>query len=155
MRKPCGTVTARDHHALTSAFLTKFYGTSIGSSMNDPTPTVTGQAGGGHLGEVRAFLIKYYGSGGQHQGLDTPLHTVTAKARFGLVMVDGEPYQIDDIGMRMLQPHELFRAQGFPETYEINPENSLTKEEQVSLAGNSVCPQVVEAIVRENARVTA
>jgi DNA (cytosine-5)-methyltransferase 1 len=145
-----GTVTARDHHALTAAFLTKFYGTSVGAPAAAPLPTVTGQ--GNHLGEVRAFLMKYYGADGraQQQSLFDPLHTVTSKARFGLVMVHGEPYEIVDIGMRMLQPHELFAAQGFPEWYDIRPEHNgkpLTKEDQTALAGNSVCPQVAERIV--------
>jgi len=152
LRRPMGTVTARDHHALTTAFLTKFYGTAVGSSMDSPVPTVTGQAWGGHLGEVRAFLVKYYGTA-IGASLDEPLHTLTSKARFGLVMVEGEPYEIADIGMRMLQPHELYRAQGFPEGYEIDPEYNgrrLTKTAQIALVGNSVCPQVAEAVVRAN-----
>jgi DNA (cytosine-5)-methyltransferase 1 len=88
-------------------------------------------------------------------GLDEPLDTVTTRDRFGLVMVDGEPYQIADIGMRMLQPHELFAAQGFPAHYNIAPEfngKPLTKTAQIALAGNSVCPPVAAAIVGANAR---
>lgn len=154
LRHTIGTVTARDHHALTAAFLTKFYGTNIGADLRAPLPTVTsgGGHGGGHLAEVRAFLLKYYGAEGrgQAQGLSDPLHTVTTKARFGLVTIHGEQYAIADIGMRMLQPHELFAAQGFPDEYEIAPEfngKPLTKTAQIELAGNSVCPQVAEAIV--------
>lgn len=155
LERPIGTVTAQDHHALTTAFLTKFYGTSTGSRCDTPLPTVTagGGRGGGHLAEVRAFLVKYYGNGGQQQGLFDPLHTVTAKARFGLVYVHGEPYQIADIGMRMLQPHELFAAQGFPESYEIAPEfrgKPLTKTAQIRLAGNSVAPPPAKALVAAN-----
>lgn len=153
LAQPVGTVTARDHHALTSAFLTKFYGTArAGSSMEAPVPTITGQAGGGHLGEVRAFLVKYFGTT-VGSSIDEPVHTLTSKAKFGLVMVAGEPYQIVDIGMRMLQPHELYRAQGFPDGYEIAPEYNggpISKTEQIRLAGNSVCPQVAEAVVRAN-----
>jgi DNA (cytosine-5)-methyltransferase 1 len=156
--RPLGTVTAWDHHALTAAFLSKHYGTSkSGAGVDRPMPTVT--AGGNHLAEVRAFLIKYYGAQtAQQQGLFDPRHTVTAKARFGLVMVHGEPYQIVDIGMRMLQPHELFAAQGFPDWYDIRPEHNgkpMTKEAQTSLAGNSVCPPVAEAIVAANAMASA
>lgn len=161
-RRPLGTVTARDHHALTAAFLTKFYGTSTGAPLQLPLPTVTsgGQRGGGHLAEVRAFLIKYYGAGGRAQTLPLfdPLHTVTTKARFGLVTIQGETYQIADIGMRMLQPHELFAAQGFPDDYEIAPEHNgkpLTKTAQIALAGNSVCPQVAEAVVAANVGAAA
>ena len=146
-----GTITARDHHALTAAFLTKFYGTAVGAQLELPMPTVTGQ--GQHLAEVRAFLLKYYGSGSQAQDAREPLHTVTAKARFGLVEVHGQAYQIVDIGMRMLQPRELFNAQGFPTDYEIAPEingKAMTKEAQIRLAGNSVCPDVAEALVVAN-----
>jgi DNA (cytosine-5)-methyltransferase 1 len=74
-------------------------------------PTI--QAEGTHIGEVRAFLIKYFGTD-QDPRLEEPLHTVTSKDRFGLVTIHGEPYQIVDIGMRMLTPRELFRARGLP-----------------------------------------
>jgi len=155
VERTLGTVTARDHHALSAAFLTKFYGTSTGSPAQLPLPTVTANGrGGGHLAEVRAFLIKYYGAdSGQQQQLFDPLHTVTTKARFGLVTILGEQYEIVDIGMRMLQPHELFAAQGFPHDYDIAPEHNgrpLTKTEQTALAGNSVCPQVAQALVSAN-----
>ena len=154
VRRPLGAVTARDHHALTAAFLTKYYGTSTGSDLRAPLPTVTagGGKGGGHLAAVRAFLVKYYGEG-RAQSLADPLHTVTSKARFGLVTIHGVDYEIADIGMRMLQPHELFAAQGFPPDYEIAPEHNgrpLTKTAQIALAGNSVCPQVAEAVVAAN-----
>ena len=151
-----GTVTAKDHHALTSAFLTKFYGTSTGASCYSPVPTITagGGKGGGHLAEVRAFLMKYHGGERQRvMALDEPMRTVDTANRFGLVLVAGQPYRIVDIGMRMLQPHELFAAQGFPADYEIAPEfngKPLTKTAQIALAGNSVCPQVAEAVVAAN-----
>jgi DNA (cytosine-5)-methyltransferase 1 len=151
--RPASTVTARDHHALTTAWLTKFYGTSTGAAAGAPVPTVTagGGHGGGHLAEVRAFLVKYYGATvGQQQSLFDPLHTVTTVARFGLVMVHGEPYEIADIGMRMLSPRELFAAQGFPPDYAIAPEfrgRTLTKTSQIELAGNSVCPPVAQALI--------
>jgi DNA (cytosine-5)-methyltransferase 1 len=156
LHKPLGTVVAGGQkHALVSAFLTKFYGTAIGASVEAPLPTVT--ANGQHLAEVRAFLVKYYGSDGspvaQQQELFAPLHTVTTKARFGLVTVHGEQYEITDIGLRMLSPGELFAAQGFPRDYVIAPHfrgRPLPKVAQVALAGNSVCPDVAEAVVRAN-----
>lgn len=148
--RPLGTVTAQDHHALSAAFLTKFYGTSTAAPVQMPLPTVTG--GGQHLAAVRAFLVGYYSQGGSRQmSLLDPLHTLTAKARFGIVHVHGEPYQIVDIGMRMLQPHELFAAQGFPPSYVIAPTfngRPMTKTAQIELCGNSVVPQIAEAIVR-------
>jgi DNA (cytosine-5)-methyltransferase 1 len=99
-----------------------------------------------------AFLQKYYGTDQDPSVRDEPLHTVTTKDRFGLVTVDidGEPYVITDIGMRMLTPRELFRAQGFPDSYVIDrkPDGSpITKTEQVSKCGNSVCPPMAAPLV--------
>ena len=142
-----GTVTGVDHHGLVSAHLTKFYGSSAaGQALDEPAPTVTagGNRGGGHAGLVAAFLTKFYGTGGQHQRVDEPLHTVPTVDRFGLVTVDldGEPWVIADIGMRMLQPRELARAQGFDDSYVLTG----TKREQVARIGNSVCPPVARAL---------
>ncbi len=149
-----GTVTGRDHHGLAAAFLTKFYGTSVGADARAPMPTVTANdRGGGHLAEVRAFLMKYHGGSPRVGDLFDPLRTIDTANRFGLVVVHGVEYRIVDIGMRMLQPHELFAAQGFPEDYEIAPEHNgkpLTKTAQTRLAGNSVCPPAAQAIVRSN-----
>ncbi len=65
--------------------------------------------------------MTYYGNGDDvGQRLDEPLRTITTKDRFGIVTVQGQEYQIIDIGMRMLEPHELFKAQGFPEDYIID-----------------------------------
>ena len=163
---PLSTVTSSDHHSLVTAklespaqmsFLAKLYGTSTAASVDAPLPTVT--AGGQHLAEVRAFLVKYYGSDGspesQQQRLFDPLHTVTTKARFGLVTIHGEEYAITDIGMRMLSPRELFNAQGFPVDYTIDLDfrgKPLTKTAQIELAGNSVCPPAAEALVAANVR---
>jgi DNA (cytosine-5)-methyltransferase 1 len=151
-----GTVTTQDHHALTAAFLTRFQGKSVGAVLEEPMPTVVGKA---HLGEVRAFLTKFYGTS-TGSDLQMPLPTVTSGGgrgggHLGLVTIHGEPYEIVDIGMRMLQPHELFAAQGFPSDYVIDaPFNGrrLNKTEQTALAGNSVPCQVAEAIVASNAR---
>lgn len=145
------TVTARDHHALVTSHLVKLKGTCLdGQPVDVPLHTI--QAGGNHYGEVRAFLLKYYGTD-QNPRLDGPLSTVTTKDRFGLVTVHGQDYQIVDIGMRMLQPRELFRAQGFKDHYIIDPMfngKPLTKEAQVEKCGNSVSPDVSEALVNAN-----
>lgn len=154
-----GTVTAKDHHSLAACWLEKFYGSArAGADVQLPLPTVTANGrGGGHLAEVRAFLVKYYGTA-NGQALTDPLHTVTALARFGLVMVYGEPYQIVDIGMRMLQPRELFNAMGFHPGYIIDPTfngKPLTKTAATSLAGNAVCCQVAQKLVEANMRSAA
>jgi DNA (cytosine-5)-methyltransferase 1 len=106
------------------------------------------------MAEVRAFLLKYYGTD-QDPRLEEPLHSVTTKHRFGLVtvMVEGEEYVIVDIGMRMLEPRELFNAQGFPPDYIIDRDaqgRPLTKTAQVAKCGNSVSPPVAKALAAAN-----
>jgi DNA (cytosine-5)-methyltransferase 1 len=85
------------------------------------------------------------------------MHTVTARDRFGLVTVAGDEYQIADIGLRMLSPRELFKAQGFPDSYitEWGIDHNgrrihLTKSAQVRMCGNSVCPPLAAALIRAN-----
>lgn len=154
LERPLGTVTTQDHHSLTAAWLVSHYGESVGRSLDAPAPTVTA-GGGGHHGLVRAFLVKYYGTGAP-QPIGRPLDTVTTRDRFGLVTVEGRDYEIADIGMRMLVPRELFRAQGFGDHYVIDPAfngKPLTKTEQIAKAGNSVCPPLSEAITRANVRL--
>ncbi len=158
VEQPLGTVVAGGaKHALVSALLTKHFGGVVGQPITAPASTITARdhhalttvtlGSGKRTAEVRAFLVKYYGSGKQHQSLREPLHTVTTKARFGLVTVEGVDYEIADIGMRMLAAHELWRAQGFPESLDVE---GFTKTQQIELCGNSVCPQVAAAIVRAN-----
>lgn len=144
------TVTATDHHALAALHLTKLRGTSTAQDIREPLHTIS--AGGTHFAEVRALLLKFYGTD-QDPRLEQPLHTVTTRDRFGLVTVHGETYAIADIGMRMLQPRELYRAQGFPDDYIIDFEHDgrpLAKAAQVRMCGNSVCPPVAAAMVRAN-----
>ena len=124
------------------------------SDVEAPAPTVT--ADGNHVAEVRAFLMKYYGVD-QDPRLEEPLATVTTRDRFGIVMVEGQPYRIVDIGMRMLTPRELFLAQGFPPSYQIESglfeggeRRPLTKTAQVRMCGNSVCPPIAAALVGAN-----
>jgi DNA (cytosine-5)-methyltransferase 1 len=149
LTKPIGTVTAIDHHSLTVACLAKFRGTGknqpMSCSVEQPLPTIS--AGGIHVAEVRAFLTLYYGCESSGQSLNSPLRTVTSKDRLGLVTVAGHEYQITDIGMRMLDPSELLKAQfgPFADSYDLSA--AKTKTAKVRLIGNSVCPQVAEALV--------
>ncbi|EYS89489.1 type II restriction endonuclease subunit M [Cupriavidus sp. SK-4] len=148
---PASTITTADHHALVSSNLVKLRGECTGSAADEPVSTVT--AGGTHIGEVRAFLVKYYSEGGQDQDCRDPMHTIPTKDRLGLVTVAGEQYQIADIGMRMLEPHELYAAQGFPSSYVIAPVingRRLPKHAQVRMCGNSVSPPMAAALVRAN-----
>lgn len=151
--EPLATVTAggSGKAALVASSLVKLHGTSRhGQPLEEPLHTVSAQDN--HHAEVRAFLLKYYDTAVGQQ-LEEPLHTVTTKHRMGLVMVKGEPYQIVDIGMRMLEPHELYAAQGFPTNYIHNRTTTkpeLSKAAQVRMCGNSVCPPVAAALVRAN-----
>lgn len=153
---PVGTITAggMGKTSIVASHLVKLRGTCRdGQPVTKPAPTVT--ASGTHVGEVRTFLLKYYGSD-QDPNIKEPLHTITTRDRFGLVTVYGEEYQIVDIGMRMLTPRELFRAQGFPENYIIDRDShgkSITKTDQVARCGNSVCPPMPEVLVRANMAV--
>lgn len=155
---PAGTVTTRDHHSLVTSNLVKLRGSCRdGQAVDRPMPTIT--AGGNHVAEVRAFLLKYYGAD-QAPKLRDPLHTVTTKDRFGLVTVNvqGEPYIITDIGMRMLTPRELFRAQGFSDAYQIDIQidgKKITQAAQVQCCGNSVCPPWAQTLVDANYEVPA
>lgn len=152
LTSPMPTVTTVDHNALVAASMVKMRGDNIGSAVDDPLHTIS--AGGTHHALVRAFLVKYYGNEREGETLREPLHTVTTKDRFGLVTVEGQDYAITDIGMRMLTPRELYRAQGFPDSYNIDAGYNgkpLTKTAQVRMCGNSVCPPLAQAIVRANA----
>lgn len=141
--EPLRTLDTQNRFGIATAFLTQFRGTSIGQDPREPIRAVTAQ--GTHFAEVRAFLVKYYGQG-VGQSVREPLHTVTTQDRFGLVTARGATWEIGDIGLRMLTPRELARAQGFPESYILTG----TKTSQVARIGNSVCPPVAEALVRAN-----
>lgn len=150
--EPLPTVTARGTQLnLAIAHLEVMHGTGAGRAVDQPAPAVL--AGGTHLAEVRAFLVAYYGNEKDGGDLLDPMRTLSTRDRFGLVKVDGTDYVIADIGMRMLAPRELYRAQGFPDSYRIDiPYNGkpMTKTAQVRMCGNSVCPPLAAAIIRAN-----
>jgi DNA (cytosine-5)-methyltransferase 1 len=183
MDEPAGTVLPHDRRAVCAAFLAKHFGGMVGVPVDTPLPTTTARgtqnqvvaanlihlnrntnptaadeplntvtSGGGHAALVYSFLTKYFGTA-IGTVIDAPLHTATSKDRFGLVTVtiDGQPYVIVDIGMRMLSPRELARAQGFPDSAILTG----TKTAQVERIGNSVCPQVAEAMARVNCAAEA
>lgn len=153
--KPLPTVLGRGTQTqIVTSHIMKMRGHSSrekhGHPVTEPLHTVS--ASGLHHAEVRAFLLKYYGTN-IASDLNKPMHSVTSKDRFGLVTIHGEDYQIVDIGMRMLAPRELYRAQGFPEDYKIDIEfngKPMTKTAQVRMCGNSVPPGLSEAVIRVN-----
>lgn len=163
LRDPMPTVTSVDHNALVAATLiqtghgegacgTKRFSHGT-ADLARPHNTITASGGNGAL--VAALLIKYYGNDREGVSLTDPLHTIPTKDRFGLVTVtiQGTAYYISDIGMRMLAPHELYAAQGFPIDYQIDrgaDGRPMTKTAQVRMVGNSVCPPVARAVVLAN-----
>lgn len=150
VENPLPTVTAWDHNSIVTTNLIQMNNHCDGKDIRQPLPTIT--AGDGHFGEVRAFLIKYYGQG-TGQDIEKPLDTVTAQDRFGLVTIEGVDYQIVDIGLRMLEPKELYGCQGFPEDYIIDHDytgKTYPRSEQVRRCGNAVCPPIPAALVKAN-----
>jgi len=145
--RPIGTITSVDHHSLCAAsILCLTHGGRV-EAIDEPIRTITTANRGERALQV-ALLTKYYGEGGTSQGLDQPLDTITTRARFGLVTanVNGETWVVYDIGMRMLLADELKLMQGFPVDYQL----SGTIADRIEGIGNSVCPQMAEAIVRAN-----
>jgi len=168
--EPVSTILQKgSHQGVVAAMLSHTYTSNTDGGDGDPeVPAKTVTAGGTHHAlvecalsdgdleggqRVAAFLLKYYGVG-CGSTMDDPMHSVTTKDRFGLVTVKGMP--IVDIGLRMLTPRELYRAQGFPDSYIIDGPGPtgrpLTKTAQVRMCGNSVCPPIAAAIVAANMR---
>lgn len=150
IENPLSTITSWDHNSVVTANLIQMNNHCDGKDIRQPLPTIT--AGDGHFGEVRAFLTKYYGAG-TGQNIKEPLDTITAQDRFGLVVIAGTEYQIVDIGLRMLEPSELYGCQGFPEDYIIDHDytgKKYPRSEQVRRCGNAVCPPIPAALVRSN-----
>jgi DNA (cytosine-5)-methyltransferase 1 len=166
---PLHTISAGGtHHGLVTAFMERQFGASVGQSMNEPAPTITAGGGGksslvefqlspeAEAGALRvaAFLISYYGTENV-SAAGEPTPTITTKDRLGLVTVTikGTPYVIVDICLRMLQPAELYKAQGFPTDYIIShgaDGKPFTKTQQVHMCGNSVSPPPMAALARAN-----
>lgn len=150
IKEPLMTVDGSNRYGLVTSFLSKFYKSGTGQDIREPVHTITTSAG--HFGEVRAFLIKYYGEG-TGQDIKEPLDTITSKDRFGLVTIEGVEYQIVDIGLRMLEPKELYGCQGFPDDYIIDYDfegKTYSRTEQVKRCGNAVPPPFAQAIVKAN-----
>lgn len=150
--EPAHSVTTVDHHAVVASHLVKLRGTCRdGQRTDEPMPTVT--AGGQHVGEVKTTLATDGYDESRAQQTLAFLREYCGEDCDGLVTVGGIIYRIVDIGMRMLQPHELYRAQGFPEWYIIDQDYSgkkYAKDKQVARCGNAVPPPFAEALVRAN-----
>lgn len=169
LHDPLHTISAGGtHHGLMTAFMERQFGASVGQGLDEPAPTVTAGGGGksslvelqlspeveaGAL-RVAAFLISYYGTS-DAGNIAAPAPTITTRDRLALVTVTikGTPYVIVDICLRMLQPAELYKAQGFPANYIIShgaDGKPFTKTQQVHMCGNSVSPPPMAALARAN-----
>jgi DNA (cytosine-5)-methyltransferase 1 len=168
--EPITTMAAAgQHHGVVAAHLTAMSQNVIGSDLNEPAQTILAGAARYGLVEydlspeheagalrVAAFLMRYYGEGGQLGDLREPASTVTTKDRLALVTVyiKGTPYVVVDIRLRMLTPAELYNLQGFPPGYIIDRGHDgrrFTKTEQVHMVGNSVSPPPAIALITANA----
>ncbi|MEZ1914453.1 DNA cytosine methyltransferase [Pseudomonas aeruginosa] len=169
MDDPMSTVTnSGSQQRLVTASLATLRRNCVGRPLDEPIPTLTAGAEHHALIEyklspeheagalrVAAFLMRYHSTGGQWAELAHPVTAVTTKDRLALVtvFVKGTPYVIVDICLRMLQPPELYRAQGFPADYIIDcgaDGKPFSKTEQVHMCGNSVSPPPMAAIARAN-----
>ena len=169
LNDPLHTISAGGtHHGLMTAFLDRQFGASVGQALDEPAPTITAGGGGksslvelqlspeieaGAL-RVATFLISYYGTENVSDA-NEPAPTITTRDRLALVTVTikGTPYVIVDICLRMLQPAELYKAQGFPADYIIShgaDGKPFTKTQQVHMCGNSVSPPPMAALARAN-----
>lgn len=168
--EPVAGIAARgQHHGLVAAHLTAMSQNVTGSDPREPAQTILAGAARYGLVEydltpedtdgalrVAAFLMRYYGEGGQWGDLREPASTLTTRDRLALVTVhiQGTPYVIVDIRLRMLTPAELFDLQGFPRNYIITHGHDgrvFTKSQQVHMVGNSVSPPPAVALIAANA----
>ena len=156
-KAPLRTVTARDRAGLTLASLVKMKGTNLGGAVSEPVQTIT--AGGGHHGVVTTEVRKAEPGAELHnwpkiRGL-LNIHCGYALADDEVLLLElgGAWYFIADIGLRMLIPRELYRANGFPDDYIIDRDytgREYPKFKQTARCGNAVPPPFAEALVRAN-----
>lgn len=154
---PLQTVTVKPRHFLNDCFLTVLRNHMDSKSINEPLNTIT--AGAEHFSFVKVY-VKQYCEGvwlGHWQKIRAMLNEYTDwKLKDNEIIVfniDGTEYFIYDIGMRMLQPKELYAAQGFPKDYVIEKDylgNTYPKSKQVARCGNAVPPPFATALVRAN-----
>ena len=142
LHDPISTIPTNNRFGLVCAYLSQWYSKDSGQDIREPHPTIMTN---NKSQLVAAFLTKYYGNEKDGQSLHEPLGTITAKDRFGLVTVHGIEYQITDICLRMLTARELARLQGFPDDYILD---CVSETEAKAKIGNSVCPDMAEAVTR-------
>ena len=162
---PLGTVTAggQGKSQLVAPWFAKYYGTGDGARTDEPCHTVTVKDRMGHMqAELAAppFAPEHHARARAVADF-LRAHDAWDGGEFVTLTIGGATYVVIDIGMRMLTPRELFRAQGFPADFVIegvwdgldtdSPTwRPFAKDVQVSCCGNSVCPPLAEALVAAN-----
>jgi DNA (cytosine-5)-methyltransferase 1 len=161
-REPISTLTGSgSHQTPVAAFFAKYYGAGTGAAMDDPCHTVTVNDRFGHVEAALSappFAPEHHARARSVADF-LRAHDAWDGGEFVTLRVDGVEFVVVDIGLRMLTPRELFNAQGFPADYVIEGVwegrdtltwRSFPKDVQVSCCGNSVCPQLAEALARAN-----
>ena len=157
IQDPLHTVTAKDREGLTTAHLVKMKGTNLGGPATEPVQTIT--AGGGHHGVVTTRITKAEPGADLKRWpeirelLNTYCGYDLGPEDVILFKIGGAWYVMADIGLRMLTPRELYRANGFPDDYIIDRDytgKEYGKAKQVARCGNAVPPPFATALVRAN-----
>ena len=152
---PLHTITTEPRFYLATSHIATFRRGMDGQSVSEPLSTITAKAG--HHAEVRTYLTKL-GSGDTLLGkwnevrelLNTYAGYKIAADEILIIEINGVQYFISDVAMRMLEPHELAAAQGFPPDYVLKVSDSYSKSAQIARIGNSVCPVMATVLVRAN-----
>lgn len=157
MSQPLPTVTSIDHNAVQMAHMVKLKGTNLGGPVSEPVQTIT--AGGGHFGVV-STVVAPVSPGADLKNwpkirelLNTYCGYDLKENEVILFQIAGSLYYLADIGLRMLTPRELYRANGFPDDYIIDRDytwKEYGKAKQVARCGNAVPPPFATALVRAN-----
>lgn len=157
MGEPVATTLGNDHQGLVATHMVKMKGTNLGGPMSEPVQTIT--AGGGHFGVVTTVVAE--AEPGEDLGhwpeirdlLNTYCGYNLGPEDVILFDINGTLYFMADIGLRMLTPRELYRANGFPDDYKIERDymgHVYGKSKQVARCGNAVPPPFATALVRAN-----
>ena len=157
MSQPLPTVTSIDHNAVQMAHMVKLKGTNLGGPVSEPVQTIT--AGGGHFGVVTTMVAPVSPEADLknwpkiRELLNTYCGYGLKEDEVILFQIAGGLYFMADIGLRMLTPRELYRANGFPDDYIIDRDytgKEYGKAKQVARCGNAVPPPFATALVRAN-----
>ena len=155
---PLHTITTKERNALVESHLCVMRHNEDCREFDKPLPTIT--TSGAHFAEIRTSIVRYINNS-KNYGNWSEVRTLLNKFcgysladdEILLLEINGEKYFIYDIGMRMLEPKELYAAQGFPPDYIIDKDYSgknYSRKEQVARCGNAVPPPFAEALVRAN-----